>query len=80
MCNGKLPNRGNRCLQKKVKSLLSQVLTAREADEEWGMADGTVKRDCYRGRFYAEEIKKSKGTWLIVRQALFRVYGSPKKK
>jgi hypothetical protein len=61
-----------------VKSLLSQVLTAREADEEWGMADGTVKRDCNRGRFYAEEIKKSKGTWLIVRQALLRVYGEPK--
>lgn len=77
--NGKLSNRRKRCLQKKVESLLSQVLTTREADEEWGMVNGTVRRDCNRGRFYPEEIKKSKGTWLIVRQALFRVYGEPKR-
>ena len=42
---------------RKVKSLLSQVLTAREADEEWGMADGTVKRDCNRGRFMQKKLK-----------------------
>lgn len=80
MYNAKLSNRRNRCLQKKAKSLLSQVLTAREADEEWGMASGTVRRDCNRGRFYAEEVKKSAGTWLITRQALSRVYGASKKK
>lgn len=43
------------------------------------MVNGTVRRDCNRGRFYPEEIKKSKGTWLIVRQALFRVYGESKR-
>lgn len=79
VCNAKLSRR-NRCIQKKAKSLLSQVLTAREADEEWGMAIGTVRRDCNRGRFYAEEVKKSAGTWLITRQALARVYGEPNKK
>ncbi|WP_020060200.1 helix-turn-helix domain-containing protein [Bacillus sp. 123MFChir2] len=42
------------------------------------MADGIVKRDRNRGRFYAEKIKKSKGTWLIVRQVLLRVYGDSK--
>lgn len=78
--NARFSNRRNRCLQKKAKSLLSQVLTAREADEEWGMAIGTVRRDCNRGRFYAEEVKKSAGTWMITRQALARVYGEPNKK
>jgi hypothetical protein len=80
VCNAKLSRRRNKCIQKKkAKSLLSQVLTAREADEEWGMAIGTVRRDCNRGRFYAEEVKKSAGTWLITRQALARVYGEPNK-
>ena len=41
----------------KAKSLLSQVLTAREADEEWGMAIGTVRRDCNRGRFMQKKLK-----------------------
>lgn len=61
------------------------VMTSSEAAERWGISPVTVKQACsgQRGlppRFKKEECRKSKGTWLVTRQGMVRLYGEEKNK
>lgn len=58
-----------------------QVMTATEAAELWGVGEATVKQACsgqkgFPPRFAPEEFRKSKGTWLVTRAGMERLYGS----
>jgi len=52
-----------------------QEITASEAEQEWGLAEGTVRaalgRDIIQGR-------KSSGTWLVTRGEMKSHYGQPR--
>lgn len=59
---------------------LDDVMTASEAAERWGLSSNTVKMCClgqkgYPPRFKAKEFRKSKGTWLVTRKGMERLYG-----
>ena len=58
---------------------LTEVFTASEAEEKWGLQPGTVRASCTRGKLkeYIEkgQVKKSGNTWLITRKAMETVYG-----
>ena len=58
---------------------LTEVYTASEAEEKWGLKPGTVRASCTRGKLkeYIEkgQVKKSGNTWLITRKAMETVYG-----
>lgn len=58
---------------------LTDVFTASEAEEKWGLQPGTVRASCTRGKLkeYIEkgQVKKSGNTWLITRKAMETVYG-----
>lgn len=56
------------------------VMTSAEAAELWGISPVTVKQACSGQRntpprFTSDECRKSKGTWLVSRQGMERVYG-----
>lgn len=56
------------------------VMTSAEAAERWGVSPVTVKQACSGQRntpprFTSDECRKSKGTWLVSRQGMERVYG-----
>src|SRR5690625_3182663 len=52
-----------------MDSPIMQVMTAKEADERWGFADGFVRQSILRGllkkRLDSGHIRKSAGTWLV---------------
>lgn len=54
-------------------------MTASEADERWGKANGTVRVAISRGRFGGwiakGEVRKSGNTWLLTEKAMIDVYG-----
>ena len=59
------------------------VMTSAEAAERWGISPVTVKQACSGQRntpprFTSDECRKSKGTWLVTRQGMERVYGMAK--
>lgn len=59
------------------------VMTSAEAAERWGISPVTVKQACSGQRntpprFTSDECRKSKGTWLVSRQGMERVYGNMK--
>ena len=59
------------------------VMTSAEAAERWGISPVTVKQACSGQRntpprFTQNECRKSKGTWLVTRQGMERVYGMAK--
>lgn len=56
------------------------VMTSAEAAERWGISPVTIKQACSGQRntpprFTKDECRKSKGTWLVTRQGMERVYG-----
>lgn len=56
------------------------VMTSAEAAERWGVSPVTVKQACSGQRntpprFTKDECRKSKGTWLVTKQGMERVYG-----
>ncbi|WP_123926921.1 helix-turn-helix domain-containing protein [Thermodesulfitimonas autotrophica] len=55
------------------------MLTLKEAAEEWGVADATIRQYILKRKFRANEVRKSGGTWLVKRSAMRRVFGSPRK-
>ncbi|MDU3822818.1 MAG: helix-turn-helix domain-containing protein [Veillonella sp.] len=60
------------------------VMTAAEAAERWKISPVTVKQACSGQRntpprFTSDECRKSKGTWLVSRQAMERLYGEEPK-
>lgn len=60
------------------------IMTAAEAADKWGISPVTVKQACSGQRntpprFTSEECRKSKGTWLVSRQGMERLYGEEPK-
>ena len=57
-------------------------LTTWEAEQEYGLPEGTVRRDIHRGRFEAGEYQKVGRGWIVSREAIERVYkrSQPRKK
>mgnify|MGYP001642861474 CR=1 FL=1 len=56
------------------------VMSAAEAAERWGISPVTVKQACSGQRntpprFTNSECRKSKGTWLVTKQGMERLYG-----
>lgn len=56
------------------------VMSSAEAAERWGLSPTTVKQACSGQRstpprFTKGECRKSKGTWLVTRQGMERLYG-----
>ena len=59
---------------------LEEVLTASEAASLWGLSPITTKQACagQHGkppRFNSKECRKSKGTWLVTKKGMRRLYG-----
>ena len=66
-----------------LKSHWVGVMTAAEAAERWKISPVTVKQACSGQRntpprFTSDECRKSKGTWLVTKQGMERVYGTMK--
>ena len=59
---------------------IDNVFTATEAASLWGLAECTVRQAYRRGRFTKNEIRKAKGTILVTRQGMERLYGTQKEK
>lgn len=60
------------------------VMTAAEAAERWKISPVTVKQACSGQRntpprFTSSECRKAKGTWLVSRQGMERLYGEEPK-
>lgn len=60
------------------------VLTSAEAAERWGISPVTIKQACAGQRntpprFTKDECRKSKGTWLVTRYGMERLYGKEHK-
>lgn len=57
-------------------------LTTLEAEREYDLPEGTVRRDIHRGRFEAGEYQKVGRGWIVSREAIERVYkrSQPRKK
>jgi len=66
-----------------VTSPTSEIMTASEADERWGLHKGAVRQSCVRGQLkkYIEQglVRKSGGTWLVTVEAMEAVFGPEKK-
>lgn len=58
-------------------------MTAKEAEDLWGLRQGFVRQSCTKGRLkaYIEKgmVRKSAGTWLVTDKAMKDSYGDPKK-
>ena len=53
---------------------LYEVTTAKEIEQEYGLPEGSVRRDISRNKFRKSEIRKSGSTWLIAKREAKRVY------
>ena len=49
-------------------------LTTWEAEQEYGLPEGTVRRDIHRKRFKDTEYQKVGRGWIVSREAIERVY------
>lgn len=49
-------------------------LTTWEAEQEYGLPEGTIRRDIHRERFEAGEYQKVGRGWILSREAIERVY------
>lgn len=64
----------------RLKYAVRNVMTATEAADRWGVGAATVNHACagqhgYPPRFTDEECRKSKGTWLVTKAGMERLYG-----
>lgn len=59
-------------------------MTASEAEEKWGLGEGTVRASCTRGKLKdligKGLVRQSGKVWLVTEQAMREVFGEPKKK
>lgn len=53
---------------------LEIVITASEADTLYGLAEGTARMACYKGRI--KRCRLARGTWLILREEADEMWGS----
>lgn len=59
---------------------MEPVMSVKEIAELWELDTSTLRKAIARGEFKEGEYRKSGGTWLIKKSAMYRVYGEPKKK
>lgn len=61
------------------KVTIYEIYTASEASELWGLERSAVRKAIDRNKFEKElgEIRKSGGTWLVTKEAMERVFGTP---
>jgi hypothetical protein len=55
------------------KKNIDDVMTISEACMVWNLSECSIRQSIKRGRFNDDEIRKSKGTWLITQDAMLRV-------
>lgn len=53
---------------------LRSVISLSEACYMWGKSQKTLMMDYYRDRL---NMRKSRGTWLVLARSAFQLYGSP---
>lgn len=58
---------------------MEPVMSIKEIAELWELDTSTLRKAIARGEFTEDEVRKSGGTWLIRKSAIYRVYGEPKK-
>lgn len=58
---------------------MEPVMSIREIAELWELNTSTLRKAIARGEFAEGEARKSGGTWLIKKSAIYRLYGEPKK-
>ncbi|ADZ83223.1 DUF488 family protein, N3 subclade [Cellulosilyticum lentocellum] len=58
-------------------SELNNVITIAEAAQTWDMATSTLRHAISDNKFNESEVKKSGGTWLILKTAMYSKYGDP---
>lgn len=60
-------------------SPIVKVMTAREAEERWGLKTGTIRNSCSRGPLKEHladgHVRKSAGTWLVTEEIMKEIYG-----
>jgi len=58
-------------------NVLDMVMSLKEASEEWGLDDSTLRRAISSGRFRPDEYRKTGRNYIILKSGMKRVYGSP---
>lgn len=61
------------------KKTIDEVMTFPEATERWKLKDSTLRKAAERNTFKDYEARKSKGVWLITREAMQNRYGEEPK-
>lgn len=59
-------------------SPLASVLTSSEAEQKWGLKDGTVRSACSRGKlkkYIGTGVKRTDKTWLVMDWVMEKEYG-----
>ena len=70
------PNDGNILKSKEIKFEIDEVMTVSEAAEIWGKTEGAVRAAIKSKKLIAGvDYRKAKGTTLITREAMERIYG-----
>lgn len=54
-------------------------MTFAEATELWKLKDGTLRKAVERNSFSDGEARKSKGVWLVTKDAMLKRYGEKPK-
>ena len=58
--------------------MLKDIMTFGEAAEEWKLDSSTLRKLTLTDKLIKDvDYKKSKGTWIITRAAMLKVYGEP---
>ena len=54
--------------------IIKDVMTVAEATGIWDLGESTIRKAIERGRFTCTECRKSKGTWLVTKQGMERLF------
>lgn len=57
---------------------IKDVMTVAEATELWNLGESTIRKAIERERFTSLECRKSKGTWLVTKKGVERLFGTIK--
>lgn len=58
-----------------ISDNLFDVYTSSEASKLWGLSPNTVTQWCNRGKFRADEARKSESTWIVTKSGMERLKG-----
>lgn len=57
---------------------IKDVMTVAEATDIWDLGESTIRKSIERDRFKSDEHRKSKGTWLVTKNGMERLFGKIK--